>query len=80
MSESLYDPAWRERDHNPISATIIGGTHQDLSPLCDSRSALSNVPLFVLDPSQELLVNQPDRRAGVVSFCSDFQPGRGGTE
>jgi hypothetical protein len=59
MSESLIDPAWRERDHNPISATIVGGTHQDLSALSDSLSMLNDASLFAFDTSQELLANQP---------------------
>ena len=70
MSESFYDPAWRERDHNPISATIVGGTHQDLSALCDSLSTQDNVSLFAFDTSQELLANQPAKPLNLIVLHS----------
>ena len=70
MSESFIDPAWRERDHNSISATIIGGTHQDLSALCDSLSTQSSVSLLAFDTPQELQANIPAKPLNLLVLHS----------
>lgn len=70
MLESFIDPAWRERDHNSITATIVGGTHLDLSAFCDSLSTEHDVSVLAFDTPREMLMNVPARPINLLVIHS----------
>jgi hypothetical protein len=70
MLESFIDPAWRERDHNSMTATIVGGTHLDLSDFCDSLSMEHDVSVLAFDTPREMLANSPARPISLLVIHS----------
>ncbi len=65
-----YESAWRERDHNSMTATIVGGTHLDLSDFCDSLSMEHDVSVLAFDTPREMLTNIPTRPINLLVIHS----------
>ncbi|MBT3279812.1 MAG: hypothetical protein HN909_08020 [Phycisphaerales bacterium] len=65
-----YESAWRERDHNSMTAMVVGGTHQDLSALCDRLSTQQGVSLLAYDTPCDMLANIPARAMNLLVIHS----------